>query len=51
MATATKHMLRSHRSYGKNVDFSDFERKAKLKKSQETQAGFFAKLFHRTTNK
>lgn len=51
MSTATKHMLRSHRSYGKNADFSAFERKAKLKKALKAQAGFFEKLFHRTTNK
>lgn len=51
MATAKKHMERSHRSYGKNVDFSAFERKAKIKKAKKERAGFFAKLFHRTTNK
>lgn len=48
MATATKHMLRSHRSYRKNVDFSAFERKAKVKKAKKAQTGFFKKLFHRT---
>lgn len=51
MATAKKHMERSHRSYGKNADFSTFERKAQVKKAKKEQAGFFEKLFHRTTNK
>lgn len=31
MANRNKHRERSHRSYQKNVDFSDFERKAKAK--------------------
>lgn len=53
MATKNKHRERSHRSYQKNVDFSDFERKAKVKsiKIKKEQKSFFAKLFHRTTNK
>lgn len=40
-------MLRSHRSYGKKVDFSDFERKARIKKIAKDQDGIFAKLFNR----
>ena len=51
MAGAIKHMERSHRSYHKNVDFSDFERKAKVKEVKKEQKSFFDKLFHRTTNK
>ena len=51
MATKNKHRERSHRSYNKNVDFSDFERKAKVKSVKKEQKSFFAKLFHRTTNK
>jgi hypothetical protein len=51
MATKNKHRERSHRSYHKNVDFSDFERKAKAKLADKKQKSFFAKLFHRTTNK
>ena len=51
MATKNKHRKRSHRSYQENVDFSDFERKAKAKSIEKEQKSFFAKLFHRTTNK
>ncbi len=58
MATKNKHMERSHRSYHKNVDFSDFERKANIKQvkkaSQKSSAGLLGKLkqtFHRMTNK
>lgn len=51
MANRNKHRERSHRSYQKNVDFSDFERKAKAKLAGKKQKLFFAKLFHRTTNK
>lgn len=51
MATKNKHRERSHRSYHKNVDFSDFERKAKVKSIKKEQKSFFDKLFHRTTNK
>lgn len=51
MATKNKHKQRSHRSWQKNVDFSDFERKAKVKKVKKEQKSLFAKLFHRTTNK
>lgn len=54
MATKNKHRERSHRSYHKNVDFSDFERKAKAKLADKKQKSFFAnfdKLFHRITNK
>lgn len=51
MATKNKHRERSHGIYRKNVDFSDFERKAKVKSIKKEQKSFFAKLFHRTTNK
>ena len=51
MATKNKHRERSRRSYHKNVDFSDFERKAKVKSIKKERKSFFAKLFHRTTNK
>ena len=51
MATNNKHRERSHRSYNKNVDFSGFERKAKVKSTKKEQKSFFAKLLHRTTNK
>ena len=51
MATNNKHRERSHRSYKKNADFSDFERKAKVKSVKKEQKSFFDKLFHRTTNK
>lgn len=51
MATAVKHMKRSHRSYNNLKPFADFERKAQIKKSKKENKGFFAKLFHRTTNK
>ena len=51
MATRNKHRERSHRSYNKNVDFSDFERKAKVKQAKKEQKSFFDKMFHRTTNK
>ena len=51
MATKNKHRERSHRSYHKNVDFSDFERKAKVKEFKNEQKSLFAKLFHITTNK
>lgn len=51
MATKNKHRERSHISHHKNVDFSDFERKAKVKSVKKEQKSFFAKLFHQTTNK
>ena len=51
MATKNKHRERSHRSYNKNVDFSDFERKAKVKLAKKEQKSFFAELLHLTTNK
>lgn len=55
MAGAVKHMKRSHRSYNTSKPFSDFERKAQVKKSRKESKGFFeelkAQLFHRTTNK
>ena len=51
MATATKHRQRSHRSYEKNVDFSDFHRKAQMAKARKTEKSIFGKIFHRTTNK
>ena len=37
MATALKHMLRSHRGYHKNTDFSDFHRKAQLASAKKVQ--------------
>lgn len=37
MATAEKHMLRSHRSYQKKVDFSGFEHHAKMKSYKKVQ--------------
>lgn len=37
MAGALKHMLRSHRSYHKNVDFTDFHRKASFAEAKKMQ--------------
>ena len=55
MATATKHMLRSHRSYNNVKPFADFERKARIakyaKESRKENKGFLNALLHRTTNK
>lgn len=51
MATAVKHMQRSHRSYNEVKPFADFERKAKIKRASKENKSLFAKLFHRTTNK
>lgn len=55
MATKTKHMERSHRSYHDPKPFASFERKADWMKGQKIQrASFLEKfkaLFHRTTNK
>lgn len=51
MATAVKHMERSHRSYKEVKPFSDFERKAKIKKASKENKSLFAKFFHRTSNK
>lgn len=44
MATKNKHRERSHRSYHKNIDFLDFERKAKVKSAKKEQKSFFDKL-------
>ena len=55
MATAKKHMERSHRSYHNAKPFADFERKAKIKQTKKENKknfmGIFKSLFHRTTNK
>ena len=55
MATATKHMLRSHRSYNDIKPFGDFERKAKVAKYGKEQSkngkNLLAAMLHRTTNK
>ena len=55
MATAKKHMERSHRSYHTAKPYADFERKATLKKGQNEQAKSILEAvkqaFHRTTNK
>lgn len=55
MATAKKHMERSHRNYHVAKPFADFERKAAYKKGQKQQRkSFFEAMkswFHRTTNK
>lgn len=51
MAGAIKHMERSHRSHNNYKPFSDFERKARIKKFRVENNNFIAKLFHRTTNK
>lgn len=55
MATAKKHMERSHRSYHATKPYADFERKATLKKGQKEQGKSIFEalksLFHRTTNK
>lgn len=55
MATARKHMERSHRSYHTAKPFMDFERKANYKKGEKAQRkSFFEAIkafFHRTTQK
>lgn len=54
MAGKLKHMERSHRSYKAYTPFSDFERKAQVKKTRKDTESLFEKfksLFHRTTNK
>ena len=56
MAGREKHALRSHRTYHKNVDFSDFNRKALIKGARQAQKGLtllekLKSLFHKTTNK
>ena len=55
MATAKKHMERSHRSYHAAKPFADFERKANYKKGQKEQRKSMLEslkaFFHRTTNK
>ena len=55
MATAKKHMERSHRSYHAAKPFAQFEAKAQMKKVREikrkTLMETFKSLFHRTTNK
>lgn len=51
MATTTKHMERSKRSYHNAKPFADFEKKAAVKKYREEKGKFFSRLFHRMTNK
>ena len=55
MATKTKHMERSHRSYHDPKPFGLFEQKANWRKGQKIQKATFLEkfksLFHRTTNK
>lgn len=51
MAGAIKHMVRSHRNNREYKPFSDFERRAKVKKTKSDNKNFLSKLFHRTTNK
>ena len=54
MSGAVKHMQRSHKTYGKNVDFKAFERKAQAKKVRKENKSLFDSLkqfVHRTTNK
>lgn len=51
MATKNKHRERSHYSYHNKPDFTDFERKAKVKSSKKEKKSFLAKLFNRITNK
>jgi len=55
MAGALKHMERSHRGYHKNVDFTDFHRKAKYKEAQKLQrmslTDMLRKVIHRTADK
>lgn len=55
MATAKKHMERSHRSHHASKPFANFEMKAGMKKAQEVQRKSILEmvksLFHRTTSK
>lgn len=55
MAGALKHKQRSHRGYHKNVDFTDFHRKAsfvEVKKMQRVSlADMLRKLVHRIADK
>lgn len=55
MATRTKHMERSHRSYHNPKPFASFEKRAEALKGQKVQkASLLDKLkslYHRTTNK
>lgn len=55
MAGALKHMQRSHRGYHKNVDFTNFHRKAIFREAKKQQrASLIDKLkniVHRTTDK
>ena len=55
MATKTKHMERSHRSYHNPKPFASFEQRAKLKTAKKEHSATFLSrlkaLFHRTTNK
>ena len=55
MAGELKHMQRSHRGYHKNVDFTDFHRKARYKEAKKLQrvslADMLKKTIHRTADK
>lgn len=55
MATAKKHMERSHRSHHDPKPFAHFEAKAMYAKAQETKrrtiGEMIKSLFQRTTNK
>lgn len=55
MAGALKHMQRSHRKYRKNIDFTDFHRKARYKEAQKMQRAslvdMLRKVIHRTADK
>lgn len=56
MATKTKHVARSHRSYHNPKPFANFEKKAlTVKETREARkSGLLSSLkslFHRTTNK
>lgn len=55
MATAKKHMERSHRSYHNPKPFAHFASKAMYAKAQETKrktiGEMIKSLFQRTTNK
>lgn len=44
MAGALKHKQRSHRSYGKNRDFSDFRRKAQIKTDYKVNKSLIDKI-------
>lgn len=55
MAGALKHMQRSHRGYHKNVDFTNFHRRARYKEAQKLQRAslvdMLKNIVHRTADK